>query len=106
MAALRSLKAWISPGALGRPAAVRKYLLRRGHGKLRCRGSDWEICFANLRRGIEIPDCEPTRRHRVRRLSEANPKPHGYEFRIELWDRFLKGSGGCARPRLCSTALS
>src|SRR5712664_2298591 len=94
MAAFRDYAARISTGELGREAAFRKRILRCRHGRLRANRSDWEIRFANLRRRIAIPDNSAAGHRRLRLVSETHPGQNGHQFRIGLWNPFLKSSGG------------
>src|SRR6266704_2291565 len=101
MAAVGAKPARFSARALERPAPFRKCILCGGHGKLCHRGSDRQFCFANVRRRTALPDYGQAGRNRVCRVPETHTKPHRSKFRIELWNPFLKNSGGWAQPRLC-----
>src|SRR5712692_3874975 len=101
MAAFRNDAPGISSGGMGREAAFRKRIFRRRHGRFRASGSDWEIRFANLRRWGALPDNGTAGRGGLRLVPEAHPRQNGHQFRIELWNPFLKSCGGSARQRLC-----
>src|ERR1051325_1001269 len=98
VAAFGNCTPWISPGALGRPKAFRKCFLCRGHGKLCYRRSNRKFFFANVRRRIAAADYRQAGTDRIRRLPESNAKPDGHDFWNELWNPFLRSSGGWARP--------
>jgi len=65
-----------------------------GHGRVRANRSDWEIRFTNLRWRIALPDKRPAGRNGLRLVSETHPGQNGHKFWIELWNPFLKNSGG------------
>src|SRR5207302_1976244 len=75
---------------------------RRGNGKLCYPRSNRKFFFANLWQRIAAADYRPAGPDRLCRLSETHAKPDGHDFRNELWDPFLKNSGGWARP--CSSS--
>src|SRR5712664_1522373 len=84
----------ISSGELGRATAFRKRILRCRHGRFRANRSDREIRLANLRWWIALPDNSAAGRHGLRLIPEAHSGQNGHQFRIELWNPFLKSSGG------------
>src|SRR5882762_10021907 len=94
MAAFRNYASGISSGELGREAAFRKRILRCRHGRFRANRSDRQIRFRNLRWRIALPVKSPAGRGGLRLVSETHTEQNGYKFRIELWNPFLKSSGG------------